>query len=78
MSLLGTRNRKVTANTLFFSYNVEMEAGRKNVLVKKNPIHIMPAMVIACCLILSQREPVTSLYTISATMHPFAGEKLVL
>lgn len=52
----------MTANAIIFSYNVEMEAGRKNVLVKKNPTPIMPAMVIAYCLILSQREPVTSLY----------------
>lgn len=75
--IVRTYKRKVIANTTIFSYDVEMEAGRKNVLVKKTT-HIMPVTVIACCLISSQREPVTVFYTISATMQPFSGEKLIL
>ena len=63
----------MTANATIFSYNVGMEADRKNVLVKRTAL-IIPAVVVACRLILSQREPVTSLYTISATMQPLPGE----
>lgn len=87
--MLGTRSRKVSINTNFSSYNIEMVAGSRNVFVKKKKKHqqqkkkkhhlfTMLAMVIACCLILRKRESVTSLYIISAAMQPFSGEKLML
>lgn len=46
MLLLGIRSKKVLANAIILFYNIKMETGKKNVLVKKTPVHIMPAMVI--------------------------------